>query len=56
MNNTATRARLQHYGDGTPDPRTATCPQHRYAAPYSDTARGDDTSVPSAATGRASCA
>jgi hypothetical protein len=46
MNNTATRARLQHYGDGTPDPRTATCPQHRYAAPYSDTARGDDTEVP----------
>lgn len=45
MNNTATRARIQHYGDGSPDKRTATCAQHQYSAPYSDTAKGDSTDV-----------
>lgn len=46
MNNTATFARIQHYKDGSPDPRTATCDQHRCAAPYSDTAKGDGIDLP----------
>lgn len=46
MNNIATYARIQHYGDGSPDPRTATCAQHRVGAPYSDTAKGDGIDVP----------
>lgn len=43
---TATFARIQHYGDGTPDPRTATCEQHRVASPYSGTAKGDGVAIP----------
>lgn len=43
---TATFARLQHYGDGTPDPRTATCSQHEVASPYSGTAKGDGITLP----------
>lgn len=46
MNNIATYARIQHYGDGSPDPRTATCRQHECAAPYSDTAKGEGANVP----------
>lgn len=46
MNNIASFARIQYYGDGSPDPRTATCEQHKVAAPYSDTAKGDGITVP----------
>lgn len=46
MQNIATYARIQHNVEGQPlDPRTATCDQHRIAAPYSDTAKGDDSTV-----------
>lgn len=41
----ATFARIAHYGDKEPDPRTATCDKHAVASPYSDTARGDGTAL-----------
>jgi len=54
---TATYARIQYHIDptlppgqrsvpGEPDPRTATCEQHKVASPYSDTAKGDGVAVP----------
>lgn len=39
-------ARTAYYGDGSLDPRTATCAQHKPAAPYSDTAQGDGGPLP----------
>lgn len=50
MNNIAVFARNQPYGDvkGIPDPRTATCIQHQYAAPMTDTGVGYNVDVPAA--------